>query len=86
MYYQKNSQFSPSYPPYTYCSVQLLSRIQLFVTPWTAAHQVSLSITNSQIFLVPEAKTLAETRLFVFTRWYYLSPLAKAFTTEANSS
>ena len=24
------------------------SRIQLFVTPWTAAHQVSLSITNSQ--------------------------------------
>ena len=28
-------------------SVQLLSRIQLFVTPWTAAHQASLSITDS---------------------------------------
>ena len=28
-------------------SVQLLSRVQLFVTPWTAAHQASLSITNS---------------------------------------
>ena len=28
-------------------SVQLLSRVPLFVTPWTAAHQVSLSITNS---------------------------------------
>ena len=28
-------------------SVQLLSHIQLFVTPWTAAHQDSLSITNS---------------------------------------
>ena len=27
--------------------VQSLSRIQLFVTPWTAAHQDSLSITNS---------------------------------------
>ena len=27
--------------------VQLLSRVQLFVTPWTAAHQASLSITNS---------------------------------------
>ena len=27
-------------------SVQLLSHIQLFVTPWTAAHQASLSITN----------------------------------------
>ena len=29
-------------------SVQLLSRVQLFATPWTTAHQVSLSITNSQ--------------------------------------
>ena len=27
--------------------VQLLSRVQLFVTPWTAAHQVSLSFTIS---------------------------------------
>ena len=28
-------------------SVQLLSHVQLFVTPWTAACQASLSITNS---------------------------------------
>ena len=28
-------------------SVQLLSRVRLFVTPWTAACQASLSITNS---------------------------------------
>ena len=28
-------------------SVQLLSHVPLFVTPWTAAHQASLSITNS---------------------------------------
>jgi len=28
-------------------SVQSLSRVQLFVTPWTAARQASLSITNS---------------------------------------
>ena len=27
-------------------SVQLLSLVQLFVTPWTAAHQALLSITN----------------------------------------
>ena len=27
-------------------SVQLLSRVQLFATPWTTAHQASLSITN----------------------------------------
>ena len=29
-------------------SVQSLSRVRLFVTPWTAAHQTSLSITNSR--------------------------------------
>ena len=27
-------------------SVQLLSHVQLFASPWTAAHQASLSITN----------------------------------------
>ena len=32
-------------------SVQSLSRVRLFVTPWTAAHQVSLSINNSQSLL-----------------------------------
>ena len=32
-------------------SVQSLSRVWLFVTPWTAARQASLSITNSQSFL-----------------------------------
>ena len=31
-----------------FSSVQLLSHVQLFVTPWTTAHQGSLSITNSQ--------------------------------------
>ena len=34
-----------------YSSVQLLSRVQLFVTPWSAACQASLSITNSQSLL-----------------------------------
>ena len=29
-----------------FSSVQLLSRVRLFATPWTAAHQASLSITN----------------------------------------
>ena len=38
----ENKQFS---------SVQLLSHVRLFVTPWTAARQASLSITNSQSLL-----------------------------------
>ena len=32
-------------------SIQLLRRVRLFATPWTAAHQASLSITNSQSLL-----------------------------------
>ena len=31
-----------------FSSVQLLSRVRLFATPWIAAHQASLSITNSR--------------------------------------
>ena len=38
----KRSQFS---------SVQLLSHVQLFATPWITARQASLSITNSQSLL-----------------------------------
>ena len=33
------------------CSVQSLSCVRLFATPWTAAHQAFLSITNSQSLL-----------------------------------
>ena len=32
-------------------SVQLLSHVRLFATPWPVAHQASLSITNSQSLL-----------------------------------
>ena len=34
-----------------FSSVQMLSHVQLFATPWTAARQASLSITNSQSLL-----------------------------------
>ena len=36
-----------SHGGYLLSSVQLLIRAQFFLTPWTAAHQASLSITNS---------------------------------------
>ena len=35
----------------TFSSVQLLSRVRLFATPWTAARQASLSTTNSRSLL-----------------------------------
>ena len=36
-----------------FSSVQSLSHVRFFVTPWTAAHQASLSITNSWSSLNP---------------------------------
>ena len=36
---------------FQFSSVQSLSHVQLFVTPWTAACQASMSITNSQSLL-----------------------------------
>ena len=33
--------------PILFSSVQSLSHVQLFATPWTVSHQASLSITNS---------------------------------------
>ena len=35
--------------PHQFSSVQSLSRVRLFATPWIEAHQASLSITNSGV-------------------------------------
>ena len=37
---------------FQFSSVQSLSRVRLFATPWIAAHQASLSITHSQSLLI----------------------------------
>ena len=41
----------PTGKPSVSQSVQLLSRVWLFATPWIAAHQASVSITNSRSLL-----------------------------------
>ena len=43
------SHFKPFSDTVQFSSVQLLSRVWLFTTPWTSALQASLSITNSQL-------------------------------------
>ena len=42
---------SHPFTPIQFSTLELLSCVWLFATPWTAAHQVSLSITNSQCLL-----------------------------------
>ena len=41
-------EFPVLYSRFAFSSVQSLSRVWLFATPWTTARQASLSITNSQ--------------------------------------
>ena len=45
--FSQAQDLTPAHHMYSFISVQLLSNVQLFETPWTAAHQASLSITNS---------------------------------------
>ena len=47
----KKADYSKKWPIYTFSSVQLLSYVLFFETPWTAACQASLSITNSRRLL-----------------------------------
>ena len=45
---RENHLIQPSVCSVQFSSGQSLSRVRLFATPWTAAHQASLSITNSR--------------------------------------
>ena len=46
-----NRYLKEAQPHQSFCSAQSVSSVQLFATPWTAARQASLSITNSQSLL-----------------------------------
>ena len=54
-----------------FSSVQSLSHVQLFVTPWTAAHQSSLSLTNFQSLL----KVISIESVMPFSHLILCSPL-----------
>ena len=56
------------------CSVQLLSCIQHFATPWTAARQASLSITNSQSLLKLISKLVMPSNHLILCRPFLLLP------------
>ena len=58
-----------------FSSVQSLSRVQLFVTPWTAACRASLSITNS--WSLPKLRSIESVMPFnhlIFCRSLLLPP------------
>ena len=53
VYFKYDFHKAPKRVYIQFSSVQSLSRVWLFVTPWTTAWQASLSITNSQSPLKP---------------------------------
>ena len=59
-----------------FSSVQSLSRVQLFVTPWITARQASLSITNSQSSLrLASIKSVMPSSHLILCRPLLLLPL-----------
>ena len=58
-----------------FTSVQSLSCVQLFATPWTAGHQASLSITNSWILLkLMSIKSVMPSNHLILCRPLFLPP------------
>ena len=58
-----------------FSSVQLLSPVRLFATPWTTKRQASLSITNSQSLLkLMSIESLMPSNLLIFCRPLLLPP------------
>ena len=47
MYRSSRPSILPHWCALQFSSVQTLSRVRLFATPWTAARQASLTVTNS---------------------------------------
>ena len=70
--------FFTTEPPgklYICVSVQLLSHVQLFVTPWTATRQASLSITNSRSLLkLTSIELVMPSNYFILCRPLLLPP------------
>ena len=65
-----------------FSSVQLLSRVRLFATPWIAARQASLSITNSRssLRLVSIESVMPSSHLILCHPLLFLPPITNIFS------
>ena len=71
-----------------FSSVQLLSRVQLLVTPWIAARQASLSITNSQssLKLMSIESVMPSSHLILCRPLLHLPPISPSIRVFSNES
>ena len=77
-----------SMPTVIFSSVQLLSRVRLFATPWIAAHQASLSITNSwsSLRLTSVKSVMPSSRLILCHPLFLLPPISPSIRVFSNES
>ena len=71
-----------------FSSVQSLSHVQLFVTPWTAARQASLSIKNTQslLKLTPIESVMPSSHLILCCPLLLLPPIPPSIRVFSNES
>ena len=71
-----------------FSSVQSLSRVRLFATPWIAARQASLSITNSQssLKLTSIKPVMPSSHLILCRPLFLLPPIPPSFRVFSNES
>ena len=70
-----------------FSSVQLFSCVRLFATPWTAAPQASLSITNSQsLFKLMSTKSVMPSNYLILCRPVLLPSIFPSIRVFSNES
>ena len=71
-----------------FSSAQLLSRVRLFATPWIAARQASLSITNSRssLKLTSIESVMPSSHLILCHRLFLLPPIPPSIRVFSNES
>ena len=77
-----------NYSDYQFHSVQLLSHVRLFATPWIAACQASLSITNSRssLKLMSIKSMMPSSHLILCRPLLLLPPIPPSITVFSNES
>ena len=86
---ERSEKLSDIFPPVPLLvGVQLLSHVQLFVTPWTAAHQTSLSITNfwSSLRLTSIESVMPSSHLILCRPLLLLPPIPPSIRVFSNES
>ena len=69
-----------------FSSFQSLNHVRLFATPWIAAHQASLSITNSRILLMSIESVMPSNHLILCCSLLFLPPIPPSIRVFSNES